>query len=73
MTATALERVPLNRKLLTSLQQRLGDRLSTSAAVCAQHGKDESYHAPPNKPLLPTALCAAADWHVVEQARTPAM
>jgi D-lactate dehydrogenase (cytochrome) len=28
------------------LQQRLGDRLSTSAAVCAQHGKDESYHAP---------------------------
>jgi FAD/FMN-containing dehydrogenase len=24
----------------------LGDRLSTSAAVCAQHGKDESYHQP---------------------------
>src|SRR5881275_2118624 len=46
MTATALERVPLNPKLLASLQQRLGDRLSTSAAVCAQHGKDESYHAP---------------------------
>src|SRR5947209_7263760 len=46
MTAIALERVPLNLKLLASLQQRLGDRLSTSAAVCAQHGKDESYHAP---------------------------
>jgi D-lactate dehydrogenase (cytochrome) len=46
MTATALERVPFNPKLLASLQQRLGDRLSTSAAVCAQHGKDESYHAP---------------------------
>src|SRR5437868_9900785 len=46
MTATALERVPLNPKLLAALQQRLGDRLSTSAAVCAQHGKDESYHAP---------------------------
>src|SRR5712671_6184026 len=46
MTATAFERVPLNPKLLASLQQRLGDRLSTSAAVCAQHGKDESYHAP---------------------------
>src|SRR5436309_10706674 len=46
MTATALERVPLNPKLLASLQQRLGDRLSTSAAVCAHHGKDESYHAP---------------------------
>src|SRR5208337_3767931 len=24
----------------------LGDRLSTSTVVCAQHGKDESYHAP---------------------------
>jgi D-lactate dehydrogenase (cytochrome) len=46
MTATALERVPLNPKLLASLRQRLGDRLSTSAAICAQHGKDESYHAP---------------------------
>jgi D-lactate dehydrogenase (cytochrome) len=46
MTATAFERVPLNPKLLDSLRQRLGDRLSTSAAVCAQHGKDESYHAP---------------------------
>src|SRR5437870_2812956 len=46
MTATALERVPLNSKLLASLRQRLGDRLSTSPAVCAQHGKDESYHAP---------------------------
>jgi len=46
MTATALERVPLNPKLLASLRQRLGDRLSTSAAICAQHGKDESYHTP---------------------------
>jgi D-lactate dehydrogenase (cytochrome) len=46
MTATAAERVPLNPTLLASLRQRLGDRLSTSAAVCAQHGKDESYHAP---------------------------
>ena len=46
MTATVLERVPLNPQLLASLRQRLGDRLSTSAAVCEQHGKDESYHAP---------------------------
>jgi D-lactate dehydrogenase (cytochrome) len=45
MTATAAERVPLNPTLLASLRQRLGDRLSTSAVVCAQHGKDESYHA----------------------------
>src|SRR6266700_200279 len=46
MTATVLERVPLAPGLLAALRQRLGDRLSTSAAVCAQHGKDESYHAP---------------------------
>src|SRR6266496_1645980 len=45
MTATVLERVPLNPALLAALRQRLGDRLSTSAAVCTQHGKDESYHA----------------------------
>ena len=44
MTATAFERVPFNPNLLASLRQRLSDRLSTSAAVCAQHGKDESYH-----------------------------
>ncbi|HKS89873.1 MAG TPA: FAD-linked oxidase C-terminal domain-containing protein [Stellaceae bacterium] len=40
------ERVPLDPALLAALRQRLGDRLSTSAAVCAQHGRDESYHAP---------------------------
>jgi D-lactate dehydrogenase (cytochrome) len=46
MTATVLERVPFNAALIAALRQRLGDRLSTSAAVCEQHGKDESYHAP---------------------------
>ena len=46
MKATDLHRVPLNPALLGSLRQRLGDRLSTSAVVCEQHGKDESYHAP---------------------------
>src|SRR5437667_877324 len=46
MTAIALERVPLNLKLLASLQQSLADPLSTPAAACAQHAKDESYHAP---------------------------
>src|SRR5258707_1496425 len=46
MTAIVLERAPLNRALLAALRQRVGDRLSTSAAVCEQHGKDESYHAP---------------------------
>src|SRR5712671_7896519 len=57
MTATALERVPLNPKLLASLRQLLGDRLSTSAAICAQHGKDESYHAP----HAPDAVAFARD------------
>jgi D-lactate dehydrogenase (cytochrome) len=46
MTAPILVREPLNPALLAALRQRLGDRLSTSAAVCDQHGKDESYHQP---------------------------
>src|SRR5215217_2807487 len=46
MNATDPHRVPLNPALLAALRQLLGDRLSTSAAVCEQHGKDESYHAP---------------------------
>src|SRR5712691_3825006 len=46
MTAAVLERVPLAPALLAALRQLLGDRLSTSASVCEQHGKDESYHAP---------------------------
>jgi D-lactate dehydrogenase (cytochrome) len=46
MNATDPHRVPLNPALLAALRQRLGDRLSTSAAICEQHGKDESYHAP---------------------------
>ncbi|MDH3673212.1 MAG: FAD-binding protein, partial [Gammaproteobacteria bacterium] len=32
--------------LVDELKVLLGERLSTSAAVCEQHGKDESYHAP---------------------------
>jgi D-lactate dehydrogenase (cytochrome) len=46
MTAPVLVREPPNPVLLDALRQRLGDRLSTSAAICAQHGKDESYHQP---------------------------
>ena len=30
--------------LRIALAQRLGDRLSTAAAVREQHGRDESYH-----------------------------
>jgi D-lactate dehydrogenase (cytochrome) len=46
MAATVLERSSLNPALLAALRQRLGDRLSISAAVCEQHGRDESYHTP---------------------------
>jgi D-lactate dehydrogenase (cytochrome) len=46
MSALALHREVIDRSLLAELRELLGDRLSTSAAVCAQHGKDESYHAP---------------------------
>jgi D-lactate dehydrogenase (cytochrome) len=46
MPASALRRVPPDASMLVSLRQLLGDRLSTSPAVCAHHGKDESYHAP---------------------------
>ena len=49
MPETALRRAPFEDALLTSLRRLLGDRLSTSAAVCAHHGKDESYH-PPHAP-----------------------
>ena len=46
MPAPTLHREPIDQSLLASLRQLLGERLSTSAAICAQHGKDESYHAP---------------------------
>src|SRR5215210_1662149 len=46
MSETVQGCAPLDPQLLGSLRQNLGDRLSTSAAVCEQHGKDESYHAP---------------------------
>jgi len=46
MSAVALHREAIDTALLAELRQLLGDRLSTSGSVCAQHGKDESYHAP---------------------------
>ncbi len=46
MPVTALRREPLDQSLLTALRELLGDRLSTAAAICTQHGKDESYHQP---------------------------
>ncbi|HUC12528.1 MAG TPA: FAD-linked oxidase C-terminal domain-containing protein [Stellaceae bacterium] len=44
MPETALSREPPDPSVLTALRDLLGERLSTSAAICAQHGKDESYH-----------------------------
>jgi D-lactate dehydrogenase (cytochrome) len=44
MPVTALHREPPDQSLLAALREILGERLSTSAAICAQHGKDESYH-----------------------------
>ncbi len=44
--SAALRHSPLDGSLLASLRELLGARLSTSAAVCAHHGKDESYHMP---------------------------
>src|SRR6516164_2814683 len=46
MPAPVLHHEPVDKSLLDELRQLLGDRLSTSAAVCDQHVKDESYHAP---------------------------
>src|SRR4051794_21642981 len=47
MSASAAPRhSPLDGSLLASLRELLGARISTSAAVCAHHGKDESYHMP---------------------------
>jgi D-lactate dehydrogenase (cytochrome) len=46
MAALALRREAIDKSLLTALRQLLGDRLSTAPAVCEQHGRDESYHAP---------------------------
>jgi D-lactate dehydrogenase (cytochrome) len=46
MTAAALRRNDLNHAVIERLKERFGERVSTSAAVREQHGKDESYHAP---------------------------
>jgi D-lactate dehydrogenase (cytochrome) len=44
MPLTEIRRVPVEESLLSALRELLGDRLSTAAAICAQHGRDESYH-----------------------------
>src|SRR5882724_6360125 len=57
MRSPDLRRRPIDESLIASLRQLLGDRLSTSAAICAQHGRDESYHAP----HAPDAVAFARD------------
>ena len=46
LPAPDLHRDPPNRTVIDVLRQRFGERFSTSAAVCEQHGKDESFHTP---------------------------
>ncbi len=53
MAAVALAREPFDPGLLAALRERLGERVTTAAAVCVQHGKDESYH----QPHAPDAVC----------------
>jgi D-lactate dehydrogenase (cytochrome) len=45
MSFAVRRRVRVDESLVAALRQLLGERLSTKAAVCAQHGRDESYHA----------------------------
>jgi D-lactate dehydrogenase (cytochrome) len=46
MALAALARKPFDPGLDERLRQLLGDRLTTSAAICERHGQDESYHQP---------------------------
>jgi D-lactate dehydrogenase (cytochrome) len=45
MAVSALRRESPDATLIALLSEMLGERLSTSAAVRVQHGRDESYHA----------------------------
>ncbi len=49
MTGMTAETARVNDDLIQALRAVVGDRVSTSAAVREQHGKDESYH-PPHPP-----------------------
>ena len=46
LPAPKLQRDPPNRVVMDTLRQRFGERFSTAASICEQHGKDESFHAP---------------------------
>jgi D-lactate dehydrogenase (cytochrome) len=74
MPLTALRRVPVDDSLLAALRRLLGDRLSTAAAICAQHGRDESYHpahAPDAVAFARTAEEVAAIVRLCAERKTP--
>jgi len=74
MPVPSLHREPVDKSLLVELRQLLGDRLSTSKAVCDQHGKDESYHAPHSPDAVAFAHCTeevAAIVKLCSDHRTP--
>ncbi len=55
MPATAQKLAPGAEAAIAELRSLLGERLSTSRAVCERHGHDESYHAtyPPQAVVFP--------------------
>ncbi len=53
---TAAPRAVIPEEALNALRALLGSRLSTAAAVCEHHGKDESYH-----PIQPPDAVAFAE------------
>src|SRR6185312_1215464 len=63
MALVALSREPFDSGLHDSLRQLLGDRLTTSAAICERHGRDESYH----QPHPPDAVAFAASTEEVSE------
>ena len=67
-------RVRVDECLVAALRQLLGDRLSTKAAICAQHGRDESYHpaqAPDAVAFARTAEEVATIVRLCAERRTP--
>jgi len=63
MNHPAWPRTPFPAELLTALQARFGERVSTSAATLEHHGKDESAHpiAPPDAVVFPETTGEVAE------------
>jgi D-lactate dehydrogenase (cytochrome) len=74
MPFTASRRDRVNESLIAALRQLLGERVSTKAAICAQHGRDESYHpafAPDAVAFARTAAEVAAIVKLCAARKTP--